>query len=154
MLHAYFMTIGVLEGRSPRDIFENAQANFHRVWGLSFVVWTPLQMLNFHFVPLHFQALFVSVVNVGWKTTLSLINHYHEYGTAHLRSSRDATVAELRALRARCSCLEAANDELRKQLRELSSSFSRDAVAIQPKHSPLQQAAAHYATMPAGERRR
>ena len=62
--------------------------------------------------------------------------------------------AELRTLRTRCASLEAANDELRKQLRELSSSFSRDAAAIQPKHSPLQQAAAHYASMPTGDRQR
>jgi len=154
MLHAYFMSIGVLEGRSCRDIFETAQVNFHRAWGLSLVVWTPVQMLNFHFVPIHFQALFVSAVNVGWKMTLSLINHYHDYGTAHLRSTRDATAAELRTLRSRCASLEAANEELRKQLRELSSSFSRDAAAIQPKHGPLQQAAAHYAAMPTGDRRR
>ena len=33
-------------------------------------------MINLHYVPVHFQAAVVALVNVGWKATLSLLNHY------------------------------------------------------------------------------
>lgn len=72
-LHAYFATIGLLEGRRPREILDHTKAQFHRAWGLALVVWTPVQIINFSVLPVHFQAAFVSVVNVGWKMTLSLV---------------------------------------------------------------------------------
>uniref|UniRef100_A0A7S4BIE3 Uncharacterized protein n=1 Tax=Chrysotila carterae TaxID=13221 RepID=A0A7S4BIE3_CHRCT len=141
MLHAYFVSIGMLEGRAWNDILEMAQVNFHRAWGLSLVVWTPVQLLNFHFVPVHFQAAFVSMVNVGWKMTLSLINHYHDYGTPELRSSHNASTAELRRLRQKCLELEATNEELRRRLGEGKVSDA----TWQMKYSPITQAAKHYA---------
>ena len=45
------------------------------------MVWTPVQAVNLYFVPLRFQAPVVAAVNVGWMTTLSLLNHYHDYGS-------------------------------------------------------------------------
>ena len=39
-------------------------------------VWTPVQAVNLYFVPLPFQPAVVAAVNVGWKTTLSILNHY------------------------------------------------------------------------------
>jgi len=69
LLHAYFATIGVLEGRSPQEILTLTKEQFHQAWGLALVVWTPVQFLNFYFLPVHFQAAFVSAVNVGWKVS-------------------------------------------------------------------------------------
>ena len=72
LLHAYFGTIGVLEGRTPQEILSLTKEQFHQAWGLALVLWTPVQFLNFYFVPVHFQAAFVSAVNVGWKAALSV----------------------------------------------------------------------------------
>ena len=86
ILHAYFASIGVLEGRPPRDIVSNTKEKFHNTWGLAVVVWTPLQCVNFGLVPLHLQAAFVAVANVGWSTTLSLLSHYKEFGSTEQRA--------------------------------------------------------------------
>jgi hypothetical protein len=72
-LHAYFATIGLLEGHRPREILDHTKAQFHQAWGLALLVWTPVQLINFSIMPVHFQAAFVSLVNVGWKMTLSLV---------------------------------------------------------------------------------
>ena len=42
----------------------------------------PVQIINFYYVPLHFQTAFVSLFNAGWRSTLSIIDHYHNYGTS------------------------------------------------------------------------
>ena len=75
MLNCYFFTNGLLEMRSPAETLQLAKEQFHYSWGLGLLVWTPVQIINFHFLPVHFQAAFVSIVNVGWKTTLSLLAH-------------------------------------------------------------------------------
>lgn len=36
-------------------------------------IWPPLQLINFTFVPLRFQFLFVNIANLGWNTFLSLM---------------------------------------------------------------------------------
>jgi hypothetical protein len=37
------------------------------------IVWPPLQLINFTFIPLRFQFLFVNVANIGWNTFLSFM---------------------------------------------------------------------------------
>ena len=68
-LTLYFMVMGALEGLSPQKIFAKTKESFHQAWALSLLVWTPVQFLNFYFLPVHFQAAFVSAVNVGWKVS-------------------------------------------------------------------------------------
>jgi len=80
-LNAYFVFMGVLEGLSPSEILEKTRAAFHRAWALSFLVWMPVQTVNLHFVSPMIQPTVVALVNVGWKTTLSLLNHYHDHGS-------------------------------------------------------------------------
>ena len=80
-LNLYFAVISFLEGLSPSEILEKTRASFHRAWALSFMVWTPVQAVNLYFVPVPFQPVIVAAVNVGWTTTLSILNHYHDYGS-------------------------------------------------------------------------
>lgn len=37
------------------------------------IIWPPLQLINFSFVPLRYQFLFVNVANLAWNTFLSLM---------------------------------------------------------------------------------
>lgn len=69
-------------------------------------------MINLHYVPVHFQGVVVSVVNVGWKTTLSLLNHYVEYGSPKLNAP---LIAENAQLRQRVVDLEAELEASRRQ---------------------------------------
>lgn len=48
------------------------------------LVWPPLQLINFSFVPLRFQFLFVNVANLAWNTFLSLMaNKRDGHGEPH-----------------------------------------------------------------------
>jgi len=86
-LNLYFGVISFLEGLSPSEILEKTRASFHRAWALSFMVWTPVQAVNLYFVPVPFQPCIVAAVNVGWNTTLSLLNHYHDYGSPRVQAA-------------------------------------------------------------------
>lgn len=93
-LNLYFAVMGALEGLSVIEIYEKTKASFHRAWALSFLVWAPVQSINLYFVPMHFQPLVVAGVNVGWTTTLSLLNHYHDYGSPRRYDSETAVSAD------------------------------------------------------------
>ena len=56
ILHAYFTSIGLLEGRNAADILANTREKFHNAWALAVLVWTPIQCINFYLVPLHLQV--------------------------------------------------------------------------------------------------
>jgi len=80
-LNLYFAITGALEGLTFSQILEKTRASFHRAWFLSFMVWTPVQLINLAYVPLPLQASVVATVMMGWQTTLSLLNHYHDHGS-------------------------------------------------------------------------
>jgi len=127
-LHVYFAGIGVLEGLSAADISAKTQASFHRAWGLSVIMWLPLQIINFKYVPLHFQAAFVSFFNAGWRMTLSIIDHYHDYHNTsvsgvvlenRLREMNEIVAmqeAEIVRLRLAVETLHAENTDLRDEI--------------------------------------
>ena len=74
------------------------------------------QVINLHYVPVPFQAIVVSVVNVGWKTTLSLLNHYHAYGSPQKRSKEQQLASEeIATLRRAVRRLEAELEATRHQ---------------------------------------
>lgn len=121
-LNLYFLTMGALEGLRPDLILQKTKDSFHQAWALSILVWTPVQFINLGFVPIAYQALVVSAVNVGWKTPLSLLNHYHLYHTppAHLERRDSELRRSNAALRERVADLWAENEELRARLDEVA----------------------------------
>ena len=74
-------TSAIACGCSPLCACMHRLACVLAAWALSFMVWTPVQAINLYFVPWHFQPVIVAGVNVGWATLLSLLNHYHDYGS-------------------------------------------------------------------------
>ena len=144
-LNLYFAVMGALEGLPLSEIYDKTKASFHRAWALSFLVWAPVQSVNLYFVPMHFQPVVVAGVNVGWKTTLSLLNHYHDYGSPRRFDSegqptqsdatsgasaaaRDAAEVawqvERTQLRARIKQLKDENKALHLQLGQLHAAFA------------------------------
>eukprot|EP01034_Spumella_vulgaris_P021889 gene21889-27966_t len=59
------------------DIFANTWNHTKEVYLETYladcIVWPPLQLINFTFIPLRFQFLFVNIANIGWNTFLSLM---------------------------------------------------------------------------------
>lgn len=118
-LTLYFGVMGLLEGKSAEQIYRKTKDSFHQAWALSLLVWTPVQCVNLFFVPVAWQPFVVSAVNVGWKSTLSLLNqHAHAAGP---ENAFDAALQELRAengaLREALAALQAQHDELVRRQR-------------------------------------
>lgn len=80
MLHLYYGVTGVLEGREPMDILDNARSSFYKAWALGLSVWMPAQFFNFVVVPVWAQPVWVATVDTAWKMSLSLLNHKAAYG--------------------------------------------------------------------------
>jgi hypothetical protein len=41
-------------------------------------VWTPVQMVNFRYVPVSWQPVVVNVANVGWNAYLSYVQNRND----------------------------------------------------------------------------
>jgi len=117
-LNLYFLMMGALEGLHPVDILTKTKESFHQAWALSILVWAPVQVVNLGLVPIAYQAVVVSLVNVGWKTTLSLLNHYHQYHVPPaVLQRRDSELHRYNAdLESQVAALCAENEELRGKL--------------------------------------
>ena len=119
-LNLYFLMMGALEGLHPVDILAKTKESFHQAWALSILVWVPVQVVNLGLVPIAYQAVVVSLVNVGWKTALSLLNHYHRYhvpppvGLQRHDSELHRHNADLAS---QVTALCAENEELRRKLK-------------------------------------
>lgn len=79
-LTLYFSVMSLLEGLSLEEAYDKTTSKFHAAWAYSLVLWVPTQAANFSFVPVPRQALCVNIVNVFWKTFLSILNHTLDYG--------------------------------------------------------------------------
>ena len=44
-------------------------------------MWAPVQSINLGVMVPAMQPAVVAGVNVGWQTTLSILNHYHDHGS-------------------------------------------------------------------------
>ena len=122
-LTLYFGVMGLLEGQSFEKTYEKTKESFHQAWALSLLVWTPVQCVNLFYVPAAWQPLVVSAVNVGWKSTLSLLNQYHSAGHSGGsklgREDLEREVSDLRVelmgMHAQLTFLQAENDATRRR---------------------------------------
>lgn len=78
-LTGYFALTGLLEGRSRDGVYQKVVANTHMAWGVGMLAWTPIQVINFAFVPPQHTVLFVGCFNAIWTAYLSVLNHSQQY---------------------------------------------------------------------------
>jgi len=81
-LNGYLCGMALLEGRSFDEAYSRMQRDFHDSWAYMAVFWVPVQCVNFTFIPAQYNGIFVMVMNVGWTTLLSMLNHSRDYGSA------------------------------------------------------------------------
>lgn len=123
-LNLYLFVMSMMEGRSLRESYLRCKRDFHDAWGYSMLFWVPAQAVNFSLLPPQHHALVVSVLNMMWKTFLSLLYHARDYGAGHgapaaeLASALHVTpvAGEVRDLGA----LWRQHDELRRLLAEFT----------------------------------
>ena len=60
--------------------WENTKAVYWETYMADCLVWPPIQLINFTFVPVKLQFLYVNTANLAWNTYLSLMANGHGQG--------------------------------------------------------------------------
>lgn len=64
-------TVGTMQGKDFKNIQLELKRDYLDVLIANYYLWPWVQLVNFYFVPLHYQVLLVQVVAVFWNTYLS-----------------------------------------------------------------------------------
>lgn len=76
-LALFFTTTNAMEGRQPEEIVKKLRTDLLPTYLVDIAVWLPIQTINFRWVPVVYQALFVQSCNIGWNAYLSFVQHNH-----------------------------------------------------------------------------
>lgn len=74
-LALFFTTTNAMEGRGPVEIATKLKEDLLPTYLIDIAVWLPIQTINFRWVPVVYQALFVQSCNIGWNAYLSFVQH-------------------------------------------------------------------------------
>lgn len=74
-LALFFTTTNAMEGRGPAEIATKLKTDLLPTYLVDIAVWLPIQTINFRWVPVVYQALFVQSCNIGWNAYLSFVQH-------------------------------------------------------------------------------
>lgn len=79
-LNFYLFAMCVLEGNSPLQAVDRCKTNFHDAWAYAIVFWSPVQTINFVWVPAHLNGVFANTLCCFWVAFLSVLYHQRDYG--------------------------------------------------------------------------
>ncbi|KAI9137117.1 hypothetical protein BKA69DRAFT_1128510 [Paraphysoderma sedebokerense] len=71
----FFITTNVMSGYTFQQSTERMKRDALPTYWVDVAVWTPIQFLNFRFIPVSYQPLVVNGVNVFWNAYLSYVKH-------------------------------------------------------------------------------
>lgn len=74
-LSLFFTTTNLMEGKGMPEIVGKLRTDLFSTYLVDVFVWTPVQTLNFRFVPVVYQALVVQSCNIVWNAYLSYVQH-------------------------------------------------------------------------------
>ena len=69
----YHLAMGLMEGLSLPDTIKRVKRNFWKTCTSGWLYWGPANYLNFQFIPVRHQLMFMNVLSIGWTTFLSLL---------------------------------------------------------------------------------
>ncbi|XP_046393047.1 protein Mpv17-like [Ischnura elegans] len=70
-LACFVVLLGTLEMKPWNSIREKLNRDYFDILVSNYKVWPAVQLVNFYFVPLQYQVLFVQIVALFWNTYLS-----------------------------------------------------------------------------------
>ena len=74
-LALFFTATNAMEGRPPSEIISKLRTDLLPTYLVDIAVWLPIQTVNFRWIPVVYQALFVQSCNIGWNAYLSFVQH-------------------------------------------------------------------------------
>ncbi|RKP16554.1 hypothetical protein ROZALSC1DRAFT_17446 [Rozella allomycis CSF55] len=77
-LSVFYLSSTLAERKSFKEAKEKLMHEFGFTYLVDISLWTPVQLANFRFVPVPFQALVVQSVNLFWNAFLSYTQHEHK----------------------------------------------------------------------------
>ena len=75
MISMFYTVQTLLNKGTFTDVRNNIAANYWTTLKTNWMFWPPLMFLNFTFVPIQFQVLFVNVFGVAWNGYLSFVQY-------------------------------------------------------------------------------
>jgi hypothetical protein len=79
-LFFYCTIAGFAEGHSWQHVKLELQESFLVMWAVDAAIWSPIDILNFRYVPPHLQALLVSTVSLLEAVVLSSVHGQRAHG--------------------------------------------------------------------------
>eukprot|EP01102_Stenamoeba_stenopodia_P022308 TRINITY_DN9245_c0_g1_i1.p1 TRINITY_DN9245_c0_g1~~TRINITY_DN9245_c0_g1_i1.p1 ORF type:complete len:212 (-),score=46.60 TRINITY_DN9245_c0_g1_i1:196-831(-) len=92
-LGVYFTATSLLEGQSLSDVKAKLKQEYVNTFIIDCYVWPLAQLINFRFVPLPFQALYVNSVSLGWAGFLSYVTHRGLFKTEMIEAPQDVVAS-------------------------------------------------------------
>jgi len=80
---SFYWGTGLMEGKSVDDIKAKYYATFWPTMKLNYTIWPAAQLINFAFVPVPWQVVYVSGVSLVWSVILSSKNSAPATAEAH-----------------------------------------------------------------------
>lgn len=74
-LALFFTATNAMEGRSVPEISSKLRTDLLPTYLVDIAVWLPIQTVNFRWIPVVYQAIFVQSCNIGWNAYLSFVQH-------------------------------------------------------------------------------
>ncbi|XP_037930566.1 mpv17-like protein [Teleopsis dalmanni] len=65
--------LGTMNGTGVEDFKSRVKADYFQIMKNNYTIWPAAQMINFAFVPMHLQVVFVQLVAIGWNCYISLV---------------------------------------------------------------------------------
>ncbi|TPX35091.1 hypothetical protein SmJEL517_g02525 [Synchytrium microbalum] len=65
-LPAFFTSTGLLSGNTVTTVTTQIKNEFWHTYFIDLLLWTPVQLINFRWIPLLYQPVLVNCVNIGW----------------------------------------------------------------------------------------
>lgn len=75
LVSSVFLLFAKINGQAMDTVWENVRTNFKLICLTEWLVFIPIQWINFTFIPTSFRYLYVTTISIGYDAFLSYVFH-------------------------------------------------------------------------------